>query len=101
MNERRPLFVPLKAQWFDLFAMGTKSWEHRIARRQWNGDQVQVGRRVTLSRGYGKHARLHGVITSVKLRTFDELTEELRADIGASPSDSFISFKIQLDPETT
>ncbi len=59
----RPLFIPLKAEYFDAFAKGTKRTEYRRRGPRWNADTCRIGRRVVLSRGYGKRARLSGTIT--------------------------------------
>lgn len=59
----KPLFIPLKAEYFDQFEAGTKTVEYRKRGGRWNHLTCFVGRKVTLSRGYGKHRRLSGVIT--------------------------------------
>lgn len=59
----KPLFLPLKAEEFDAFAAGTKTQEFRLRGPRWNMETCLIGRRVVLSRGYGKHRRLTGVIT--------------------------------------
>lgn len=57
-----PLFIPLKAKFFDAFANGSKDTEYRVRDNRWNMETCRIGRRVVLSRGYGKKHRLHGVI---------------------------------------
>jgi hypothetical protein len=59
---------------FDQFEAGTKTTEYRRAGAIWNDQTCRVGRRVTLSRGYGKQRRLHGVITGF---AYDKRPEEL------------------------
>lgn len=62
-NERmKPLFIPLKAEYFDAFDAGTKDTEYRNRGARWSKLNCAVGRCVTLSRGYGKQRRLSGVI---------------------------------------
>jgi hypothetical protein len=96
MTEQKPLFVPLLGKWFDAFADGSKQWEHRLMRRQWNVDQVRVGRRVTLSRGYGRFNRLHGVI--VEVQTHEACTMgDLEIYRDVSPDALMIAFRIALD----
>jgi hypothetical protein len=95
--DRAPLFVPLKAEWFDAFANGSKQWEHRMEKRQWNVRQVVVGRRVTLSRGYGAHARLTGTIVEVTRHTARALRDVETVYPDATPDSLFISFRIALD----
>ena len=65
-SDARPLFIPLKAEFFDAFANGTKRDELRIYGPRWNERVCAVGRPVILSRGYGKHARLDGRIWNFK-----------------------------------
>lgn len=68
----KPLFVPLKSEFFDAFAAGTKTFELRRYGARWNERVCRVGRDVTLSRGYGKRSRLSG-----RVRSFTHLPGEL------------------------
>lgn len=65
MSEK-PLFLPLKAKYFDAFARGEKTDELRKYGPRWNEQTCKPGRAVVLSRGYGKADRLRGVITGFK-----------------------------------
>lgn len=58
----RPLFIPLRSEYFDAFARGEKNTEYRKHGQRWNAKTCAVGRRVVLSRGYGKQRRLTGTI---------------------------------------
>ena len=60
MSEK-PLFIPLRGQFFDAFKAGTKTTEYRRRGRQWTAEHCQIGRRVILSRGYSGE-RLHGTV---------------------------------------
>lgn len=60
---QRPLFIPLKAEYFEAFANGTKVYELRKYGKRWNEKVCTPGRGVVLSRGYGKERRLTGTIT--------------------------------------
>jgi hypothetical protein len=60
----KPLFIPLKGEFYDAFERGDKEHEYRVAGPRWNADTCWVGRTVTLSRGYGKSRRLCGEIVS-------------------------------------
>jgi len=98
---QRPLFLALKAKWFDAFASGEKRSELRLYGPRWNERTCFVGRDVVLSRGYGKASRLRGTIRefyrrkartfgstyqSVILETFGTLDKEIaeiRIDIAA------------------
>jgi hypothetical protein len=62
----KPLFIPLKAEYFDAFCSGHKREELRVYGPRWNERTCAPGRRVILSRGYGKRARLSGVIWKFK-----------------------------------
>ena len=62
----KPIFVPLKAEWFEAFERGEKTEEIRQYGRQWNEVTCRVGRAVTLSYGYGKARRLHGTISGFR-----------------------------------
>lgn len=64
----KPLFIPLKGEYFDAFANGTKRVEYRLHGPRWNSSVCVVGRPVILSRGYGKARRLKGKIISFGLR---------------------------------
>lgn len=93
----RPLFIPLKAECFDAFANGTKRVEYRRRGPRWNADTCRIGRRVVISRGYGKRARLSGVITSFQ---YDARRAKLLGWVecyGASAGDA-ACIQIRLDP---
>jgi hypothetical protein len=63
MNEK-PLFIPLKGEYYDQFLSGTKKKEFRIYGSRWNEKTCLIGRSVTISRGYGKKHRACGMITA-------------------------------------
>lgn len=65
----KPLFIPLKAEYFNAFLSGKKSVEYRPYGPGWNDRTCTVGRHVTLSLGYGKHSRISGVITRFERTT--------------------------------
>jgi hypothetical protein len=58
----KPLFIPLKRQFFEEFASGIKKTEYRQYGPRWNEKVCKPGRLVTLSLGYGKQNRMRGVI---------------------------------------
>jgi hypothetical protein len=62
--EAKPLFIPLKAEYYNDFATGMKTTEYRIYGPRWNERVCRPGRPVTLSLGYGKRNRLHGTIAA-------------------------------------
>lgn len=77
----KPLFVPLKAEFYDAFASGTKTEELRRYGPRWNERVCRIGRAVTLSRGYGKTARLTGRIWRFKRQRGDTFGSTYRAAI--------------------
>ena len=60
----KPLFIPLKAEFFNAFADGSKKEEYRVYGPRWNERTCTIGRPVVLSYGYGKKRRLRGVVAS-------------------------------------
>ena len=58
----KPLFIPLKAEFYAAFECGEKTTEYRRRGPCWNAETCRIGRRVILSKGYGKKHRLGGVI---------------------------------------
>jgi len=65
-QQQRPLFVPLKSEFYEAFASGIKSEELRRYGPRWNERTCRVGRAVLLSKGYGKSDRMVGVIDRFK-----------------------------------
>lgn len=63
----KPLFIPLRRQFFEEFERGDKHFEYRVAGPRWNKKTCWIGRAVTLSLGYGKNRRLRGEITSFSI----------------------------------
>lgn len=66
-SKTTPLFVPLKREYFEAFADGSKKHEYRMFGKRWNKQTCMVGRPVTLSCGYGKQRRLSGIIKSIEV----------------------------------
>jgi hypothetical protein len=62
----KPLFIPLKREFFEAFKRGTKTEEYRLEGPRWNARTCFVGRHVVLSLGYGKSNRLQGVVTGYR-----------------------------------
>lgn len=63
----KPLFIPLKTEWFRAFACGKKTEEFRPLGPRWNPEQCTIGRAVTLSKGYGQWERLAGIIVGFRV----------------------------------
>jgi len=62
---RRPLFIPLKREWFEAFKSGNNKREWRRYGPRWNKGTCTPRRRVTLSLGYSG-ARLYGRVSSFR-----------------------------------
>lgn len=63
----KPLFIPLKREFFEAFASGKKTIEYRKLGPRWNEKTCRPGRAVVLSLGYGKARRLRGVVTWIEV----------------------------------
>jgi hypothetical protein len=61
----RPLFVPLRTEWFAAFRSGSKRVEWRAYGPRWNRQVAHRGRDITLSHGYSG-ARLHGTVVRTR-----------------------------------
>lgn len=61
----KPLFIPLKREYFEAFFSGEKRQEYRPWGPRWNDRTCVIGRPVVLSCGYGKGRRLCGEIVAI------------------------------------
>lgn len=64
----KPLFIPLKKEYFDAFELGEKTVEFRALNERWNLKNCSTGRAVVLSCGYGRSRRLKGFVSSSQVR---------------------------------
>ena len=65
----KPLFIPLRTQWFREFEAGTKDTEYRAYGPRWNENTCRVGRKATISHGYsGK--RLERVVAGFEMMSW-------------------------------
>ena len=64
--KERPIFIPLRSEYYDAFADGSKTEELRLYGPRWNERTCAVGRAVTLSKGYGKKNRMIGQVVKFK-----------------------------------
>ena len=71
ISDDKPLFIPLKTEYYEAFCDGSKTEEYRRYGARWNENTCRIGRRGTLSKGYGKHARCSGVIIGFEKREMD------------------------------
>ena len=81
MSEIKPLFIPLKAEYYEAFANGSKVDELRCYGPRWNEETCKPGREVVLSKGYGKQARLKGKVGGFKRLHGTQLDREHREAI--------------------
>jgi hypothetical protein len=77
-EEMKPLFIPLKTQWFRAFESGAKTIEYRPYGPRWNEKTLHAGRRATISHGY-RGERLGRVITHWERRGADKVPPEALA----------------------
>ena len=73
----KDLFIPLKTEHFLDFKRGIKTFELRPYGARWNEKTCYVGRGVTLSKGYGKHNRLYGVVTDFYVCPVNKLQSDV------------------------
>jgi len=90
------LFIPLKRQFFEEFADGSKTCEYRVYGPRWNERTCAVGRRVILSLGYGKQRRLTGVVVEALKLPHVERISWWTACYGAHPGPA-MGIKVRLD----
>ncbi len=73
----KPLFIPLKTQWFRQFESGEKETEYRAYGPRWNERTCAIGRAAVLSHGYSG-ARLHRRVAGFKKLALIEAPAEAR-----------------------
>ena len=71
----RPLFIPLRREFYEAFRDGSKIEEFRRHGARWNAATCPVGRSVILSLGYGKRSRMEGIIAGFEVRHEPTTTE--------------------------
>lgn len=84
-SEMRPLFVPLKAEFYHAFVAGSKTIEYRKYGKRWNEKTCPPGRRVTISNGYGKRNRRSGVVSTFDVGDTDYLRRDWISVYGVKP----------------
>ena len=62
----KPLFIPLNTEYYRAFEDGSKTDELRLYGNRWNEKTCIVGRKIILSKGYGKQERIIGKIWKFK-----------------------------------
>jgi hypothetical protein len=87
----KPLFIPLKAQFFDAFADGSKGEEYRAYGPRWNEATCVPGRPAVLSRGYGKHQRIHCTVAGFRRIRASDLPQPTQDSVRAIFGDNDIA----------
>jgi hypothetical protein len=78
----KPLFIPLKAEYYEQFANGTKTTEYRAHGKRWNPETCYIGRDVVLSYGYGKARRMQARIVAAEILTNKAASDAFREIYG-------------------
>lgn len=73
---QKPLFIPLKTEYYRAFENGTKTHEYRRYGGPWNERTCFVGRPVTLSRGYSTPDRLSAVVKGFRRLRIEDMPPE-------------------------
>jgi hypothetical protein len=63
----KPLFIPLKKEYYEAFARGRKDTEYRLYSKRWSIYNCRLGSIVILSCGYSKGNRIRARICSYKM----------------------------------
>lgn len=94
----KPLFIPLKAEYYYEFVAGWKDTEYRVYGPHWNESTCWLGRPVTISKGYGKQERRTGVVAEFR-KSYEPC--RTRAWIACYPDNPgpAACIRIELDPE--
>jgi hypothetical protein len=83
MEMNKPLFIPLKTEFYEQFKNGTKIDELRKYGARWNEKTCMKGRKVIISKGYGKQNRMTGVIADFSKQIGSTFSDAYRDDIKA------------------
>lgn len=95
-NATSPLFIPLRAEFFDQFKSGAKTTEYRRRSSRFNTETCFIGRKVVLSRGYGKAHRLTSKIVGFHYDTLPSKIPDWMEVYGANSGDA-ACIRIALD----
>ena len=90
----KPAFLPLNTEFYNAFKAGLKVDEYRLKIGRFREKNFLPGRRIILSKGYGKKDRIEGVIETCFVINLDELPEKDQKDVLACYGDKAIGHKI-------
>lgn len=93
--EPKPLFIALRAAYFEQFARGTKQVEWRRYGPRYNDRTLKRGRPVILSKGYGGE-RLRGRILGWQTAQMSDVPGALALWPDAPPDQVLVGIKIKL-----
>lgn len=99
----KPLFIPLKTEFYEAFLLGEKRSELRLYGPRWNEATCVEGRRVILSKGYGKAHRIGGTIGQFikrDARTFGSTYQRSILNIYGTLDKPIAEIRIILDDTT-
>jgi len=92
----KPLFIPLKTEFYNAFVEGHKRTEYRRYGKRWNENTCMIGRQVVISKGYGKGHRYRGVIVEFERSSEPTQTKAWRTCYGDQCKDDAACITIQL-----
>ena len=93
----KPIFIPLKSQYFEDFKNGSKRIEYRRAGvGQFTLAKCTPGREVTLSKGYGTRDRIRGTVVRSWIERHEYPTGAIAQCYGTEPID-IIAIEIAVD----
>ncbi len=93
----KPIFIPLKSQYFEDFKNGRKQIEYRRAGvGQFTLAKCTPGREVTLSKGYSKSNRITGTVVRSWIEHHEHPTGAIAKCYGTEPID-IIAISIRVD----
>lgn len=82
-HDEKPLFVPLKKEYYLKFEAGTKDTEYRLYGPRWNEEVCRIGRLAVISNGYGNYNRMNGVVAGFKVVNGLTLPADLQESLKA------------------
>lgn len=74
----KPLFIPLKKCWYEMFLTGDKNIEYRAYGPRWNEKTCFPGREALLSNGYTNKNSIQATVTSLDVIPLDQAPEEAK-----------------------
>lgn len=95
----KPLFIPLKSEYYEAFKADLKTEELRLYGPRWNHQTCLIGREVILSKGYGKQHRMKGRIWKFKKQhasTFGSTYKKSILDVFSSLNVDIACISIQI-----